>query len=219
MLTKMDFSGNPYVGVYCASNNQFVFVSSLVPKSTRKQMEEALEVQSKMLTLGGSTVLGSLMCLNTNGSIVTNFADVAEIECMEGLRVEPIPQRRLNAVGNTILCNDNGAIVHPRYNKSTIKFIEDVLGVEVSRGTIAGLKTVGSTAVSNNKGVLCHPYVEDEEKELIEEVLKVPVTISTANYGTPQIGACIVANNNGAVVGSTTTPIELGRIEEGLGYY
>ncbi|TET91852.1 MAG: translation initiation factor IF-6 [Methanomassiliicoccales archaeon] len=219
MLAKMDFLGNPYVGVYCASNNQVVFVSSFISKSARKQIEEALEVQSRALSLGGSTVLGSLMCMNTNGSIVTNFADVAEISHMEDMRVEPISQRRLNAVGNTILCNDNGAVVHPNYNKSAIKFIEDVLGVEVSRGTIAGLKTVGSASVTNNRGVLCHPHIKDGEKELLEDVLKVPVTISTANYGTPQIGACIVANDKGALVGSATTPIELGRIEEGLRYY
>jgi translation initiation factor 6 (eIF-6) len=29
----------------------------------------------------------------------------------------------------------------------------------------------------------------------------------------------MVANSKGAVVGSKTTPIELGRIEEGLGYF
>lgn len=215
----MDFQGNPYLGVYCASNDQAVFVTSFATRSARKQIEEALEVESRILSLGGSIVLGSLACLNTNGAIVTNFASREEISCMKGLTVAPIPQRTLNAVGNNILCNDNGAVVHPDYKRSVIKFIGDVLGVEVSRGTIAGLNTVGSASVSNNKGVLCHPYIKEKEKELIEEVLKVPVTISTANYGTPQIGACIVANNKGAVVGSRTTPIELGRIEEGLGYY
>lgn len=215
----MDFLGNPYVGVYCASNDEVLLVSSSIPKRARKRMEEALGVESKVLTLGGSSVLGSLMCLNTNGAIVTNFATVEEVSCMRDLRLGAIPQQRLNAVGNNILCNDKGAIVHPRFKKSTIRFIEDVLDVEASRGTIAGLRTVGSASVSNDKGVLCHPYIKESETKHVEEVLKVPVTTSTANYGTPQVGACIVANNNGAVAGSTTTPIELGRIEEGLKYY
>lgn len=215
----MDFLGNPYVGVYCASNDKVVLVSSSVPRSARKQMERTLGVRSEVITLGGSTVLGALMCLNSKGAIVTNFATAEEVSCMKEIRLGAIPQQKLNAVGNNILCNDKGAVVHPGYSNSTIKFIEDILGVEVCRGTVAGLRTVGSASVSNNKGVLCHPYIEESEKTLIEEVLKVPVSISTANYGTPQIGACIVANDNGAVVGSTTTPIELGRIEEGLGYY
>ncbi len=219
MLAKMDFTGNPYVGVYCASNDDIVFFPNFVTKRQKRRMEETLGVESRLLSLGGSTVLGSLMCLNNKGAIVTNFASGEELSIVEGLRVEIMSQRKLNAVGNNILCNDSGAIVHPEYTSKSIELIEDALDVEVSRGTVAGLKTVGSASVSNSKGVLCHPYVKEPEMELIEEVLKVRVAASTANYGTPQIGACIIANDKGAVVGSTTTPIELGRIEEGLGYF
>ncbi len=219
MLAKMDFTGNPYVGVYCASNDSVVFVPNFVTKKQRKRLEEVLAVESCVLSLGGSTVLGALMALNNKGAIVTNFAWAEELEALGGLRVEIMPQRKLNAVGNNILCNDNGAIVHPEYTSKSMRIIEDTLGVEVSRGTVGGLKTVGSASVSNQKGVLCHPYIKESESKLIEEVLKVPVGASTANYGTPQIGACMVANDKGAVVGSSTTPIELGRIEEGLGYY
>jgi translation initiation factor 6 len=55
--------------------------------------------------------------------------------------------------------------------------------------------------------------------DLLRETLHVPVAITTANYGSALVGACMVANSKGAVVGSKTTPIELGRIEEGLGYF
>jgi translation initiation factor 6 len=219
LFAKMDFTGNPYVGVYCASNDDVAFVPNFVTKRARKRIEEALQAETKVFSLGGSTVLGALMCLNKNGVIVTNFATEEELELLEGLRVEVISQRKLNAVGNNILCNDNGAIVHPRYRSKSIEIIEDVLDVEVTKGTVAGLKTVGSACITNGKGVLCHPYIKESESKLFEEVLKVPVSTSTANYGTPQIGACLVANNKGAVVGTRTTPIELGRIEEGLHLY
>jgi len=43
--------------------------------------------------------------------------------------------------------------------------------------------------------------------------------VATLNYGTPYLGACAIANSKGAVVGSSSTPIELGRIEDGLGLY
>lgn len=219
MFAKMDFTGNPYVGVYCASNDDVAFVPNFMTKKARKRIEEALQVETRVFSLGGSTVLGSLMCLNKNGVIVTNFITEKELSLLRGLRAEIITQRKLNAVGNNILCNDNGAVVHPRYRSKSIKMIEDVLDVEVTKGTVAGLKTVGSASVSNGKGVLCHPYIKESESKLLEEVLKVPVSTSTANYGTPQIGACLVANNKGAVVGTRTTPIELGRIEEGLHLY
>jgi translation initiation factor 6 len=219
LFAKMDFTGNPYVGVYCASNDDVAFIPNFVTKKARKRIEEALQAETRVFSLGGSTVLGSLLCLNNNGVIVTNFVTEEELSSLEGLTVGIITQRKLNAVGNTILCNDNGAIVHPRYRSKSIKMIEDALDVEVTKGTVAGLKTVGSASVSNDKGVLCHPYIKESESKLMEEVLKVPVSTSTANYGTPQIGACLVANNKGAVVGTRTTPIELGRIEEGLHLY
>lgn len=219
MLEMMDFGGNPYVGVYCASNNDIIFIPRFITTKQRKRLEKVLGVQSQTMTLGGSTVLGAVMALNNKGALVTNFATAEELRVVEELRVEIMPQRKLNAVGNNILCNDKGAIVHPGYTRESIRLIEDVLDVEVSRGTVGGLKTVGSASVSNSKGVLCHPYVKESESELIEDLLKAPVMASTANYGTPQIGACIVANDKGAIVGSATTPIEVGRIEEGLGYY
>ena len=56
------------------------------------------------------------------------------------------------------------------------------------------------------------------EMAVVRDLLKVPVRNTTANYGTAQIGACLIANTRGAVIGSKTTPIEMGRIEEGLGY-
>src|SRR5438094_276553 len=132
--------------------------------------------------------------------------------------VYPLPHR-LSAVGNNVLCNDYGAVVHPGYDDEAVTFIGEVLGVNVVRGTVAGIKTVGSVAVATNKGVLCHPHARPGEMEVVKSTLQVPVVITTANYGAAQVGACMVANSDGAVVGSRTTPSELGRIDEGLGLF
>ena len=118
-----------------------------------------------------------------------------------------------------MLCNDQGAVVHPGYDDEAMGVIHEVLGVPVVRGTIAGIRTVGAVAVATNKGAVCHPHARPAEMDLLKSALRVPVMITTANYGAAQVGACIVANSHGAVVGSRTTPIELGRIEEGLGLF
>ena len=109
-------------------------------------------------------------------------------------------------------------MVHWFINSSndTITQIEDALDVEVMRGTIAGLKTVGSAAVITNRGGICHPKVKDEELEFLNSLFKIDIVLGTANYGTPLVGACIIANSKGAITGNTTTGIELGRIEDGL---
>jgi translation initiation factor 6 len=42
--------------------------------------------------------------------------------------------------------------------------------------------------------------------------------IGTINHGSPVIGSGLSVNNKGAIVGNLTTGIEMGRIEEALGF-
>ncbi|MEE9490519.1 MAG: translation initiation factor IF-6 [Thermoplasmata archaeon] len=218
MISKLDFTGNSYVGVFSSASERYVVCNPSVPAKIVRRASRSLESEAVVTTIGGSTILGSLMRSNSYGSIVTNFVSRKELDELKMLKPVEI-DHRLNAVGNNILCNDNGAMVHPGFGRNTVKLLKDALQVPVVRGVIAGLKTVGSVAVATNKGVLCHPDVTEAEKGVLEDVLKVPATIATANYGTTYIGACLVANSKGAVVGAATTPIEIGRIEEGLVLY
>jgi len=217
LLRRLEVGGNPYVGVFCATNEGLLLVPRQFPKSAVRQMSEALGTNVALTTVAHSSVLGSLVAMNSNGILATPFIEPEEIEAIPG-SVHPLPHR-LSAVGNNVLCNDHGAVVHPGYDEDAISFISDALGVPVVRGTIAGIKTVGAVAVATNKGVLCHPHAKPEDMEALKDALRAPVSITTANYGTAQVGACMVANSRGAVVGSRTTPIELGRIEEGLALY
>ena len=217
MLKRLEVTGNPYVGVMCAANDDLVIGPPQLPKSAIRSFVEALGTRVVLSWVSHSTVVGRLLAMNSNGVLATPYIEPEEIEAI-GDSVHPLPHR-LSAVGNNVLCNDYGAVVHPGYDDDAIGFISDALGVRAVRGTIAGLRTVGAVAVATNKGVLCHPHARAEELEVVEKTLGAPVQITTANYGLGHLGACIVANMRGAVVGSRTTPIELGRIEEGLGYF
>lgn len=66
---------------------------------------------------------------------------------------------------------------------------------------------------------MCHADASDEEVGLIGDVLKVEVNRTTVNHGSRVVGAGIIANSKGAVIGDETTPIEMGKIEEGLALY
>jgi translation initiation factor 6 len=107
--------------------------------------------------------------------------------------------------------------VNSDFSKQAEAAVAEILGVPVERGTLAGLKTVGSAAVVTAKGVLCHPKTADTELDLLESLFKVEADIGTVNHGAPFIGAGIVANKAGAVVGTLTTGPELNRIENALG--
>ena len=219
MLQLLDFNENPNVGIYCRANDSIVFLQKSLTKKTKNKISSALDAEIVELSIVDSTIIGSLLALNSRGAVVTNFADEETASKIrdQGLDVFVFDDV-INAAGNDILVNDNGALIHPDIKDYSMKKIGETLGVPVQRGTIASLKTVGMAAVVTNKGCLCHPKINDDEKKLLEDLFDVETMIGTVNHGFPMIGSGLVANTKGAIIGNLTTGIEMGRIEEALGF-
>ena len=219
MLRLGAVNGNPHLGVYCAASEEIALVSEPVDEVVISDLTETLGVEVIMTTVAGSSVVGSLASLNSNGIVMSNLAEEHEIARMPStLNIGFMPDR-INAAGNNILVNDKAACVHPSASKGTVKMLEEVFEVEVHKRSIAGIDTVGSTCIVTSKGLLCHPRTGEDELKSLSELFGVPATLATLNYGTPYLGACAVANSKGAYVGASSTPIELGRVEDGLGLY
>ncbi len=214
MIRKASINGSPFVGVYAACNNSI----AILPSGFNEDgiFRDTLKVEVFKTTLGGSPLVGSLMVMNSNGAVVTNFADDEDVDFLISRMNVLFVEDKINAVGNDILANDKAALVHVDFDRSTVKLIEDALDVEVVKGTIGGIKTVGSAAVVTNKGMIVHPNVEDSEIEFLRELFGVPVYITTANYGSIYLGASLIANDFGAVVGERTSNVEVDRIENAL---
>jgi len=219
MLQLLDFNENPNVGVYCRANDNIAFIQKGLTKKIKNKVSSVLEVDLVEISIAGSSIIGSLLSINSKGAVVCDFIDWDSMELIKnnGLDLCVIPDK-YNAAGNDILVNDNGCLVHPDISNKSIKEIGNTFGVPVKKGTIGGLKTIGMAATVTNKGLLCHPKVSDDEKSLLEKIFDVPIMIGTVNHGSPVIGSGIVANNKGAIIGNLTTGIEMGRIEEALGF-
>jgi translation initiation factor 6 len=219
MIRLGDVDGNPYVGVYCAASESLAIVPNSAQPKEAKEIGRILGVQVIVTNIAGATIVGSLVAMNSNGIIVSNFAEKNELARFpQDVRVAKM-EEKINAAGNNLLVNDNAALVHPDASSRTVRFLEDVLGVEVQRGRVAGIDTVGSACIATAKGIVCHPMTSDDQLKWLSEYFKVPSSVATLNYGTPYLGACAVANSKGAYVGSRSTPIELGRLEDGLHLY
>jgi translation initiation factor 6 len=182
--------------------------------------EEELGVPAVRTTVGGSATVGALATGNENGLLVSSRVEDLEIERITEATDRPVSQLpgRINAAGNVVLANDNGAYVHPDLSREAVGAVADALSVPVERGDLAGVRTVGTAAVTTTRGVLCHPKSTDEELDFLEDLLGVPADIGTINYGGPLVGSGLVANAHGYVAGQDTTGPELGRIEDALGY-
>ncbi|MDX1610867.1 MAG: translation initiation factor IF-6, partial [Candidatus Thermoplasmatota archaeon] len=151
--------------------------------------------------------------------LVSDIVAQHEIDRLEsfGLQVG-VMEGPVNAAGNAVLCNDNGAVVDPRCPSELFPVIEDVLGVDVEIGTVGGVRTPAAAALATNKGVLVHPKASEAEVATIEEVLGVESMPGTINHGSPYVGSGVVCNQYGAMIGTATTGPELNRLEDALGY-
>lgn len=216
MIRLSHYNGNPYIGVYAAANEFVAFVPRDAPDSLIRDISEALQVHVHQGTLSCTNLIGSLVSMNSYGAVVSNMATSAEVEYLSSFIPVYKIQDKINASGNNLLVNDYGCLANPDLSRSTIRMVEETLQVDVVQASVAEHKTVGSTCVVTNKGVLCHPSATKDELILLKDALKVPAAIGTLNYGAPLVGACIVANTKGAVVGNKSTPIELGRVEDAL---
>ncbi len=218
MMKLSNYNGNPFIGVYCVANESLSLVPPDAPKNLIRDIEEGMDVKVLIATLDSCNILGTLTAMNSYGAITTSMAQLSEIRPIKKeLPIKRIKDK-LNACGNNILVNDNAALVNPDLGATAVKEIEEILQVEVVQGMIAGHKTVGSVCVATNKGVLCHPSTSKAELDMLRALFKVPAAIGTLNYGAPVLGASMIANSKGAAVGYRSTPIELGRVEDALGF-
>ncbi|MDD2626600.1 MAG: translation initiation factor IF-6 [Candidatus Methanomethylophilus sp.] len=210
-------NGTFNIGVNAAVNESLAFIPPDAEPSFQTDLEEALGVRVYRTTVAGSHVPGSLIAMNSYGAAVSELAEESELEYIrKDLPVVLIPDR-LNAAGNNILVNDNGALVNPEMGDSAVKELARLFNVEVVRATVAGANTVGSLCRCTNRGCVCTTDATDDDLAVIRDVLKVDVVRTTVNHGVQYVGAGVVANSTGALIGDLTTPIEMSRVSDGLG--
>lgn len=219
-MLRAALSGSSYVGVFATATDEYLLVRPDIEESLQSEFETELDVTAVPTTIAGSGTVGSLAVGNENGLLVSERVTDRERDRLEtetGLPVVELPGN-INAAGNVVLANNEGAFVHPDLSRDALSAIEEALSVPVERGRIADVQTVGTAAVVTDDGVLSHPKTTDEKLDFLEELFGVYADIGTINYGGPLVGSGLVANNTGYIAGEETTGPELGRIEDALGF-
>ena len=215
---RLKIAGSALLGVFACCTEGAVLVPLETTSGAARTLERYLGIVPEKMTVAGSSVIGSLVCGNSHGFILTPHASDEDLARFSSFgRVARLPGK-ISAAGNVILANDTAAMVHPGLSDRACDSISKTLGVDLLRGTIGGLKTVGMTSSVTNRGVLAHPRLTETELGDLEDLFRLPVDVGTVNFGSPLVGSGILANSRGYVAGDETTGPELGRIEDALGF-
>ena len=219
MLRRVDIVGNPNVGVFILATDDLAIVPFNLLDEKAELIKETLDVDVVKSSISGSSLIGSLALANSNGIVVSPLVLDREVKQLEelGLNVATLPAN-YTAVGNIAACNDNGAIVSPFLDEEAINVIERTLDVNVEATSIVGSDIIGSLISVTNKGFLISKNADETEVDLAREVFDVEGDIGTVGKGISLVGACSIANSNGAIVAKDSTGPEMARVEEALGF-
>ena len=212
-----DVFGSDQLGVYLACVGNVVFHPRELEAKVVEEIQTALEAEMTGISIGGSQLIGSLLAGNSKGMAVADLATQEDLDVLTSFGDVVVLESGINTAGNLLLVNEKGAVASPAIPDFGLEILADVLQTDVTSTTIADHDVVGSLGIANDLGVLLHPDVGQTEVELIQDVLGVKPMVGTVSFGSPFVGAGLVASNSGAYVGSDTTGPELNRIEDALG--
>ena len=219
MLRRIDVVGNPNIGVFIQVTDDVAIVPYNLIDEKVKLVEETLEVPAVKSSVSGSSLIGSLAVVNSNGMVVSPHVLDREVKQFEelGINVATVPGK-YTALGNIIAANDKGAIVSPFLSDEAIHIIEETLDVNVEATSMVGSDIIGSLIQVTNKGFLISSKAVKSEISFAQEVFGVEGDIGTVGRGIALVGACSIANSNGAIVAKDSTGPEMARVEEALGF-
>lgn len=212
-----DVFGSPNLGVYCFCNEKIAIVPPGLTSKKLNQFAETLGVSICQTTIAGSTLVGALVTGNSKGILVPHTIREYELDRIQQLANASVVESKWTALGNVVLVNDLGAVIHSDTPSDIIEAVKGVLGVELVQGNIAKLPFVGALGIATNRGAILSPNTLTEEQSVIESALHVEVQLSSTNGGVQFVKSGILANSKGAVVGPLTRGAELMQVSRTLG--
>lgn len=218
-VDTVSFNSNPNIGLFAYCNDKFCLIGKSVQTNDINKFEKLLDVPIYRVNIAGTSLLGVFCAGNSNCLLLPGIVFDDELKELDKLGVRyQVIETKLTALGNNILCNNNGAIINPEFEEDAIKKIKEHLQVEVKVSTIGELDNVGALGVSNERKCLLSIDASDSEVKVIEKLLNVECTLSTVNMGLPYLHAGIIANSRGFLISDHSTGIEITEADKGLGF-
>ena len=124
--------GHSQIGVHLSIVNDVLFYPRSLDNPSVELLETSFQMEMQPFLIGGSALLGSLLRGNKNGIAVADIAFQDELDELTSFGDVVVMQSGVNAAGNLIECNNNGAIVSPTVPDDGLEMISDVLGRSIT---------------------------------------------------------------------------------------
>jgi len=216
-ITLADVFGSPNIGVYCFADETVAIVPPGLTQRKMNQFAETLGVSVCSTTIGGSTLVGAMVTGNSNAVLVPHTIRDYELGRIQEFSKVVVVDSKWTALGNVVLANDTGALIHPAASEEIVNALTDELNLQPARGTLGLLPFVGALGIATNRGAMLSPSTSQQERAVASNALHVEVDLSSTNGGVTFVKSGILANSKGAVVGSLTRGAELMQASRTLG--
>lgn len=218
---RITILGNSSIGIFGFSTDKYTIVPNGVKKSTMDTMKEHLQNKLIISTIANSHLNGLFAIGNSNSIILPSLVTQDEFEFIESqvpLDVNiHVLNSKITALGNTIICSDDAALVSNEFSSKQVKTIAEYLEVDkIQTAKYLNSTLLGSMIFMTNKGFLTHPLLNDVDIQWISDFFGINGNVVTVNRGMPYPRLGIIANSKGVIVGSDTTGPEILRITETL---
>jgi len=219
MAVRVQFENNNEIGVFSKLPNTYALVAIGGSENFYSVFEAELSETIPVIhtSIAGCRIIGRMSVGNRNGLLVPSSTTDQELQHIRNSLPDSVKLQRveekLSALGNVIACNDYVALTHPDLDRETEEILQDVLGVEVFRQSIAGNVLVGSYCTFTNQGGIVHPKTTTNEQDELSSLLQVPLVAGSVNRGSEVVGAGLVVNDWSLFCGTDTTATELSVLE------
>lgn len=218
-VDKTNFNSNVNLGLLAYATNEYCLVGKTVSDIDFKKLEEVLKVPVHKISIAGTELIGVFLAGNSNCLLVPNITFDSELKVLKELNINfEVIETEFTALGNNVLCNDEGAILNPDMDVKAKNQIQKALGVPIKSMKIADLEIVGAVCAHNTTRGLIHRDAEESEIEIVEKTLKISLDIGTLNFGSPYIKSAAIVNDNGFLVGELTTGPEIQNADYAFGF-